>query len=63
MLVVNSVLLPLTANSTVAVIDTKTNTIDDSITVERFPLAIATQPRNPRGDDNDGDNDAHDHDH
>jgi YVTN family beta-propeller protein len=61
MLAVNSV-LSLTANSTVEVIDTKTNTIDDSVTVERFPLAIATQPRNPRGDDNDGDNDK-DHDH
>jgi YVTN family beta-propeller protein len=63
MFAVNSVLLPLTANSTVEVIDTKTNTINDSITVERFPLAIATQPASSRGDDDDRDNHEGDHDH
>ena len=57
MLAVNSVLLPLTANSTVEVIDTETNTIDDSITVERFPLSIATQPPRARGDGDDHDDD------
>ena len=43
-LAVNSVLLPLTKDSTVDVIDTATNTIDGSITVQRFPISIATQP-------------------
>lgn len=56
MLAVNSV-LSVTANSTVAVIDTHTNTIDDAITVQRFPLAIATQPQPAKGDDNDRDED------
>jgi YVTN family beta-propeller protein len=60
MLAVNSV-LSLTANSTVAVIDTKTNTIDDAIAVQRFPLSIATQPRNARGDDNEGNDGDRDH--
>ena len=42
-LAVNSV-LSLTQDSTVDVIDTATNTIDGSITVQRFPISIATQP-------------------
>lgn len=46
--------LSVTVNSTVAVIDTGTNTIDDSITVQTFPIAIATQA--PRGE-GDGDDD------
>jgi YVTN family beta-propeller protein len=62
MLAVNSV-LSATVNSTVAVIDAKTNTIDDSITVERFPIAIATQPLRSLGNDDDEDHDGHDHDH
>jgi YVTN family beta-propeller protein len=57
MFAVNSVLLPLTAQSTVAVIDSRTNTIEDSVTVERFPLAIATQPPSARGDGDDHDDD------
>ncbi len=63
MLAVNSV-LSATADSTVAVIDTRTNTITDSITVERFPIAIATQPHargNDENRDNDHDNNGHDH--
>jgi YVTN family beta-propeller protein len=58
MLAVNSI-LSLTVDSTVAVIDTHTNTIGDSITVERFPIAIATQSQSARGDDGDD----HDTDH
>jgi YVTN family beta-propeller protein len=61
MLAVNSV-LSVTVNSTVEVIDTGTNTIDDSITVERFPLAIATQPFDGRGEHNDDHDDDTGHD-